>query len=182
MIPIADVPSSSRFLMLAARLSESRWNDEREAVCNWLATIPSTTSDSKAQQIRETVGKPLSPDEIAVVVIHCYADIPPGTAYQVVFDPTDPDTNETTHAETVFGVVLGKYVEATLAHGWHQTVILRFPNGPPRLLKQLPIDTITTSYFGLCAGKDFPKIYQALKNTARSDTLPPQQAAYFNDI
>ncbi len=166
MLSIEDVPSSGRYLMLAAQLSDTRWNHERESVRSWLATRPTTISDNRAQQMLQTIGMPLSPKEIAMAVIHCYADIPPGTKYDVAFDPTDPDINESTHAETVFGVVLGRYVEKTLGHGWHQTVVLRFADGLPRLLKQLPIDTITSLYFGLCSRNDFPKIYQSLRDTA----------------
>ncbi len=167
MLPIADVPPSSRYLQIAARIAESRWHDECDSVRCWLKTKPPSISESTAKRMLETISAPLKSNENPLAMIHCYADVPAGTAYHVVFDPKHPDRNEPTYAEVVFGVAMGRYVDTTLSHGWHQSAVFRFSRGLPQLLNQLPVDTSTSErILGLCAQADFPEIKRSLENTA----------------
>lgn len=166
MLSIENASPSDRFLMIVARISEARWRDECASVRSWLNAKPSTISVETAEQMLQTINTPLACDANPMAIIHCYANVPAGTKYDVAFDPRDPDNNESTHAEVLFGVVLGRAVEMTLSHGWHQTAVLRFPTGVPQLFDQLPVDAMLSRYLCLCSQADFPDIKRALKSDA----------------
>lgn len=152
--------------MVAARLSESRWRDECHSVRSWLGAKPPAISPEIADQMLETINTPLIPDAAPMAIIHCYADVPVGTEYDVAFDPKNPANNESTHAEVLFGVVMGRAVETTLSHGWHQTAVLRFSTGMPQLFNQLPVDHVSSQYLCLCSQTDFPEITRSLTSAA----------------
>ena len=162
MLAIKDTPPSHRFLMVAARISKCRWREECESVRSWLATKPTTVSSVTAERMLQTIDAPLPSDATPLVIIHCYADIPTGTKYDLAFEPHNPDNNESTQAEVLFGVVMGRVVETTLSHGWHQTAVLRFPSGLPQLFEKLSVDEMAPRYLGLCAQADFPSIRPTL--------------------
>lgn len=152
--------------MVASRVSDSRWHDECESVRSWLGTKPPSITTDVAEHMLKKIHAPLPRGAVPVVVIHCYADIPAGTQYNVAFDPRDTDTNESTHAELLFGVVMGRSVEVTLSHGWHQTAVLHFSAGLPKLFNQLAVDHVSSRYLCLCSHADFPEIKRALSSVA----------------
>ncbi|MEZ6058039.1 MAG: hypothetical protein R3C01_15170 [Planctomycetaceae bacterium] len=152
--------------MVASRVSASRWEDECASVRLWLGTRPASISTDIAEQMLKTIDAPLPKGATPVVIVHCYADVPAGTEYHVAFDPEDPNTNEFTHAEVLFGVVMGRFVDMTLSHGWHQTAVLYFPAGMPKLFNQLSVDQISSRYLCLCSQSDFHEIKRARTNLA----------------
>lgn len=164
-LDIDDLPASARFLTIAARRSEKDWKQECAAVRTWLATKPAALSPGKLDAMRRILDVPLPSDAHPVAVLHCYADVPAGTRYDIVFDRHDPDTSESTSAEVLFGVAFDQYVEPTLSHGHHQTAVLRFPNGLPSLFERLPWDAISSDYLCLCAAADFAEIRRSLTGT-----------------
>lgn len=166
-LDIQDLPASARFLTIAARRSASGWKQECAAVGNWLATKPAALSQQDLDAMRRILDVPLPPDAHPVAVLHCYADVPAGTRYDIVFDRHDLDTSASTSAEVLFGVAFDQYVEPTLSHGHHQTAVLRFPNGMPSLLERLPWDAISSDYLCLCAAADFAEIRRSLTGTHR---------------
>ena len=165
MLDIKDLPACARYLVITARRSEDRWKQECAAVRNWLATTPAVISKDNVDAMLRIINSTLSSDAHPVAVSHCYADVPAGTQYDVVFDHDDPDTNESTSAEVLFGVAFDQYVDTTLSHGHHQTAVLAFPKGMPSLLGRLPWDAISSDYLCLCTAADFACIRQRLKGT-----------------
>ncbi len=165
MLEIKDLPAGVRYLVITARRSDICWEQECAAVRNWLATRPAALSQDKVDVMLRTINSTLPSDAHPVSVGHCYADVPAGTQYDVVFDHSDPDTNEATSAEVLFGVAFDQYVDTTLSHGHHQTAVLRFPNGVPSLLGRLAWDAISSDYLCLCAATDFADIRRSLTGT-----------------
>jgi hypothetical protein len=165
MLDIKDLPACARYLVIAARRSENCWKQECAAVRNWLATSPAVLSEDNVDAMLRTINSTLPLDAHPVAVCHCYADVPAGTQYDVVFDHNNPATNESTSAEVLFGVAFDQYVDTTLSHGHHQTAVLRFPNGMPSLLDRLPWDAISSDYLCLCAAADFADIRRRLTGT-----------------
>ncbi len=165
MLDTQDVPASARYLMIAARRSEDCWKQECAAVRKWLATRPEELSPDSVDAMLRTINSTLPSDAQPLAVIHCYADVPAGTHYDIIFDHNDPGTNESTNAEVLFGVAFDRYVDKTLSHGHHQTAVLRFPNGTPSLLGRLPWDAISTNFLCLCSGADFADIGRRLTGT-----------------
>lgn len=164
-LDIRDIPACARYLVITARRSERGWKQECAAVRNWLATSPEALSQDDVDAMLRTINSTLPSDAHPVAVSHCYADVPAGTQYDIVFDRNDPNTNESASAEVLFGVAFDKYVDRKLSHGHHQTAVLRFPNGMPSLLGGLPWDAISSDYLCLCAAADFADIRRCLIGT-----------------
>ncbi len=154
--------------MVAWRLSNTGWNRQRDSVLKWLATDPDSVNAEQQQQMRELIEKPIGESACPLVVIHCYADVPPDTRWDTAFDPSDLSRVESTTAISRFGVVLDKMVESTLTQGWHQTVIIDFPNGCPALIQSLPVDVQDPRhrFVGICSKDDFPEIQHTLQTPA----------------
>ncbi|MCA9178179.1 MAG: hypothetical protein KDB14_27130 [Planctomycetales bacterium] len=178
MLDIKDLPACERYLVIAARRSEAGWEQERAAVRKWLETSrtslagdsceaqptsPATLSLKDVDAMLRTINSSLPPDACPVVALHCYADVPAGTQYDVLFDHGNPDTNESTRAEVLFGVAYDRVVNTTLSHGHHQTAVLRFQDGLPTLLGRLPWDATSSDGLCLCAAADFAYIRGRLK-------------------
>lgn len=164
---ISSASPGSRYLMIAARWTENCWEEECKSIRSFLRTNPSSVSKVAENQMLQTINSPLPEGAVPLVVIHCYADVPSGTEYDLAFDPTNPDDHESTSSTLEFGVVMSRVVEKDLSQGWHQTAVMRFPNGMPKLFDKLPVDSIGTSYLGLCASSDFGHIKSSLANGLR---------------
>ena len=125
--------------------------------------------------MQNVISAPLPIGATPIAIIHCYADVPVGTQYDVAFDPSDPKICEATYAEVLFAVVMGRIVELGLSHGWHQTAVLRFSKGMPKLFNQLPMDHLSSRYLGLCSQADFPEIRLSLPgvNQPSGEAKPP---------
>ncbi len=132
MLSIANAPPSTRYLMVASKISDNRWNNECDEVRTFLTSDPSNIEASAVEQMLRIINSPLPNNSVPLVVIHCYADVPAGTRYDLAFDSTDPDCTVSTCCTLEFGVVMSRIVETSLSHGWHQTAVLRFPNGLPK--------------------------------------------------
>jgi hypothetical protein len=108
---------------------------------------------------------PLPEDAIPFVIIHCYADVPGGTEYDLVFDPIDDFRSESTSASVMFGIIWERLPVRVLSHGWHQVALLRFPEGLPSLCHRLPTDEPTLDYLCLCSRLHFPEIRKSIIKT-----------------
>lgn len=162
---IANTPAAQRFLMVAWRLSERAWRSECESLLNnWLSNNLEGVKRSDRDEMQSIIQRPLASTEHPFVVIHCYADVPTDTTWNVVFDPRNLADHDSTTVILKFGVVLQRQVSRSLAHGWHQTAIIDFPKGLPNLIHELPVDPDTQSgdYACLCAEDDFDEISRML--------------------
>ena len=179
---IYDTPVADRFLMVSHRLSAHAWRSECDAVTNWLKSKPGTITDTERDEMLETIQRPLRETEHPFVIIHCYADIPENTTWNVAFDRRDTHRHEPTIAILRFGVILHRAVCRSLSDGWHQAAVIDFPGGIPELIKSLPIDPETeqTDYNCLCDAADFPKIRRHLTNVAEQggEREPPMTQVF----
>jgi hypothetical protein len=157
---IEATPADQRFLKAAGRLSASAWNNECQSVRAWLASSHGLLSDDERDEMLGIVTGPLVATEIPLAIVHCYAEVPEGTKWDVVFDPNDLNICQSTMAILRYGIVWHRAVSRTLAHGWHQVAVVDFPIGLPALLDTLPTDDFerASRYVGFCSADDFPDI------------------------
>lgn len=157
---IANTPAAQRFLMVAWRLSANAWQRECESVINWLSTEPESVGRVERAEMVSIIQRPLAPTEHPVIAMHCYADVPAGTTWDVVFNPNEIADHESTTAVSRFGLIDHRIVSPSLSDGWHQVAVIDFPKGLPRLIQDLPVDPDTEwrNYICLCANHDFEEI------------------------
>ena len=155
---VEDTPAHQQFLMLVSNVSEERWLEERQQVLTW-ARENSDKLKEEQLELLKIIEKPLPETYHPVVIIHCYADVPQETAYDLVFNLSDKTQVETTFAVLKFGVTFSRYCDPSLAHGWHQLAMLDFPNGIPELISELPYDDPSSGEpIGLCSKNNYDSI------------------------
>lgn len=138
MLPIDKVPQHHRCLNLISRFSELNWNQERDSAIRWTRLNAGKFSEAQVAEILELIDRPLSVDEYPLTVIYAYADIPQGFEWDLAFNDENLEEVESTQAIFQFSVILKSLVVNELSHGWHQTAVIRFPQGLPSLIQQLP--------------------------------------------
>lgn len=165
---INDTPVANRFLMVSHRLSVQAWRAECDAVTKWLDDESNTITEAERDEMLAMIQQPLRDTEHPFVIIHCYADIPEHTTWDIVFDRRAPGYHERTIATLRFGIIWQRLVSRSLADGWHQVAVIDFPDGMPQLIESLPIDPKSeqTEYTCLCTGADFPEIQRQIVNVA----------------
>jgi hypothetical protein len=162
---IEAVPASQRYLMVAWRMSDAAWNDECRLTRECLTSGSTPRNAAECREMLQIIERPLHSTEAPFVIIFCYADVPEGTRWDIVFDPKNPDVHETTVAVSRFAVIYHRFVTRTLSHGWHQPAVLDFPIGFPDLIVNLAVDSDGAScrHVGLCTARDYPEILRESK-------------------
>ena len=149
--------------MVSRQFTQQQWRREYEAVYAWCESNPAEDKLSRLDLLTPS----LDDQAAALSIIHCYADVPAGTEYGLAFDPTDPNQPENTVAFVEYGVVLSRLVQPSLGHGWHQTAVIRFPEGKPKLFDRLTSPRSGPGYVGLCMPEDYVEILGSLAPTLR---------------
>lgn len=164
---ISDTPVTSRFLLLAHRLSPIACRNECNSVTEWLAIAPDTITEREREMLT-IIQQPLQPTEHPLVAVYCYAHIPEGTKWDIAFNSKDTTAYEYTAAFLRFGIIWQRIVSRSLSDGWHQVAVIDFPNGIPHLIEALPVDPEVENYNYkcLCSSADFPEIQRHMTTGA----------------
>ncbi len=116
-------------------------------------------AEQERQHMLSLIEQPLTSADLPLIVSHGYADTLEQMSWDWVFEMSNLERAEPTLAILRFSVILQRLVILSISHGWHQAVVIRFPNGIPSLLQQLPEDNVShPDYAALCCSSDFPKI------------------------
>ena len=135
---IESTPSEQRYLTVHSRISDVEWKSTVSSVLQWLNSEPDTMTEAERTEMREIISAPLTPTQIPVFVIACYADIPNEYEWNVVFDLENPENHQVTSAVSRCGIYFRRAVLKQLDDGHHAAVVLDFPNGVPAMVKMLP--------------------------------------------
>ena len=135
MLSIDSAKPQHRYLAISNRIDELEW---RSIVVKFLKNETGNFSDERPEQMRQTISVPLTPTQASVVVIGCYADIPPNYQRGVVFDLKSPNDVEPTRAILNCGVYYNRLLTNELGHEHHAVAVLDFPEGIPKLVGGLP--------------------------------------------
>ena len=164
---IAEAPKHDRYLMVAERMSEDAWNLACRDVREFISQKPSEDSaDQTQQETLRLINSDLATTYHPFVILFCYADIPAETRWNIVFDPNDLSSHESTNAIFRFGVFWRRIAQCRLEHGHHQIAVIDFPDGMPSLFDTLPVDANCQDYehIRLCHSDDLNAIEQAIRN------------------
>jgi hypothetical protein len=134
-------PAEERQLKIRYRLSTARFLVEREAALNWSAENGSKLEGPYLSAYKELQAFSPSENYRALIVEHCYADIPSGRKYDVIFDERHPLSATPCTAIFRLGIFWRRLPILSLEHGHHQIALFHFPAGVPTLIDSLPLDT-----------------------------------------
>lgn len=156
---IESVPAHERFLMVPCRISPQRWQNEVDKTSSFLRSSAAAYSEQERQHMLSLIEQPLTSAELPLVVVHGYADTPEQMSWDWVFAISDTGRAAPTLAIHKFSMILQRLVIRSISHGWHQSVVIHFPNGIPSLLQNLPEDKVDhDEYAALCCSQDFSEI------------------------
>ena len=148
-----SVDPVDRYLSLAARLTERRFLEIKTSAIAWCSENMSRLNPSNAAALDVLRTISLNQNLIALVIAHCYADIPKGRIYSAIFDRSSMEIEET-YSELILGIFWQRLPTEGLEHGHHQVVLFEFPKGVPSLLQRLPLcdgtQVSTVPNIGMC--------------------------------
>ena len=100
--------------------------------------IEGIAAQSALQKLRSGLPSELASNERAVFASFAYADIPTGQRYDCWFWQDTPERVE--RATTIVVAATQEFGEPFdgLPHGWKTVAVLRFPDGVPSIVDELP--------------------------------------------
>jgi hypothetical protein len=162
-----ETPAAERRLLLWRRLSAAAFEAEKEAAVQWSRAHGERLEAPNRRALAMLKSFSLSESTRALVVIHCYAEIPPDRTYDLTFD-LESWTRVSTTATLLFGIFWQRVPIASLEHGHHQVAVFHFPNGVPPLIDTLPVDSLDQALWNptvaLCDSVDWAQIRGAEAN------------------
>ena len=148
-----QVPISSRYLSIAARLSNERFSEEKRIALDWCSQNFERLDKSHQFALEDLRTFDLHSNACALILYSCYADIPPGRTYDVVFDLKNIRPAAHATAKLRFSIFFRRLPMLTLEHGHHHLAVFDFPSGPPKIIGTLPTDLFdggTGHRLGMC--------------------------------
>jgi hypothetical protein len=149
-----DVPIFSRYLMLATRVSTSRFEKERSAAIKWCEQNSEKLDAESQRALYVLENTMLSENTLAFIQYSCYADIKPGRTYNTAFVLDNPTEHSNTKAVLKVAIYYRRVPLLSLSHGHHHLVVLDFPVGASEIITSMSIDNfdggVSPAKIGLC--------------------------------
>ena len=158
--------------MIHCRLSRNFFNGIRENAISWSSNNASKLNASNIEATNELNDFCHAPNEIALHVGYCYADVHSGQTYNTAFTVSSEAAQAQTVAIFRFVIFVGRLPVQTLEHGHRNIAVFNFPSGAPAMIEALPIykSHVVLPTAGLCDSRDWHSI--AAANTARLSRRP----------